>query len=174
MSSVVYWIHCKEHTDMFTQGYVGITKHYNKRLSQHKKRPSNPHLKFAISKYGWDNLIKEVILIAEESYCLLIESLLRSKNTIGWNIAKGGGQPLNIPNKGRFKKGTTPWNKGVTWSEETKQKISKNRAGKKHTPEMQKFITENNLIECGKNTRFVKGYTPWNKGLKMKKDIENV
>jgi len=47
----VYWIHHAEHTDMFTQGYIGVTNNIAKRFETHKNRPSNIHLKNAINKY---------------------------------------------------------------------------------------------------------------------------
>ena len=70
----VYWIHHPEHTDMFTQGYIGITKDIKKRWSDHAKRTGNNHLLHAIKKYGWDSLVKEVILVADEAYCLMVEA----------------------------------------------------------------------------------------------------
>ena len=90
MSSVVYWLHLPEHTDMFTQGYIGITNNLNARLRNHKSKKYNAHLRNAIDKYDWNNIIKQVILIADESYCLMIEKLLRSVSNIGWNIVEGG------------------------------------------------------------------------------------
>ena len=63
MSSVVYWIRHEDHTDVFTQGYIGVSNNTAKRFEEHKNRPSNSHLKHAIKKYGWDNLIKTVLNI---------------------------------------------------------------------------------------------------------------
>ena len=101
MSSIVYWIHHPSHTNIFTQGYVGITNNLNARLRNHKSKRCNKHLVNAMNKYGWDNLIKEVILIADEAYCLMIEKSLRSIANIGWNIIEGGGKPpVNKWNKG--------------------------------------------------------------------------
>jgi len=139
--SSVYWIHHPEHTDMFSQGYIGVSKDIKKRWYDHAKHTDNLHLKRAIKKYGWDNLIKEVVLVAEEAYCLIIEAKLRAEDKIGWNIVKGGGMPphINIWNKGRkipkeeldalkvkgfgFKKGHKTWNTGIKYTEEMKSKI---------------------------------------------------
>ena len=158
MSSVVYWIHLEDHTDMFSQGYIGISKNTKKRFIDHKNRPSNPHLKHAIKKYGWDKLIKTVLLVADEAYCLLMETKLRSEDKIGWNAIKGGGKPPE-----------TKWNLGKHLSDETKLKISKKKLGFKHKKETQDKIN-NMLITAGKATRFVKGMIPWNKGIKMNGD----
>ena len=121
-SACVYWIHLPEHTDMFTQGYIGITNNINNRFEAHKNRPTNNHMKFAINKYGWDMLIKEVILIASNSYCLAVEAKIRAEKYIGWNIVEGGGCPPKAQ-KG-MGKGRAAWNKGRSLSTETKAKLS--------------------------------------------------
>ena len=135
-SIVVYWIHLEDHTDMFSQGYIGVSKDTKKRWNDHSKYTGNNHLLHAIKKYGWDNLVKEVILVADKAYCLMVEAKLRAEDKIGWNIAKGGGMPphINVWNKGRkipqekldsmkakgfgFKKGYQTWNKGIKLNEE--------------------------------------------------------
>jgi group I intron endonuclease len=124
MTMSVYWIHHPEHTDMFTQGYIGITKNFKERMRFHKMLKCNAYLSNAIKKYGWDNLVKEVMLVSDKDYCIDIETKLRSKDSIGWNLVKGGGlPPINRWNKGT--KGlTTAWNKGKEWSEEQKKQIS--------------------------------------------------
>lgn len=151
----VYWIHHAEHTDMFTQGYIGITKDIKKRWSDHAKRTANNHLLHAIKKYGWDSLVKEVILVADEAYCLMVEAKLRTEDKIGWNIAKGGGMPPSClgmkftrseeykQKQSLAKKGKPSWNKGIKYTEEQKNKVFKlseymkdkphSMLGKKHT-----------------------------------------
>jgi len=119
--SCVYWVHKPEHTDILRQGYVGISKRFKRRIWEHLKLTQNRYLKNAINKYGWDNLIKEKVLIGKEDYCLEIEAKLRPSDKIGWNLIKGGNKPpINI---GNFKKGMTAWNKGKTLSKETKEKL---------------------------------------------------
>ena len=59
MASVVYWIHHPEHTDMFTQGYIGVSNDISRRWESHKNRTQNGRLKNAIKSYGWDLLIKK-------------------------------------------------------------------------------------------------------------------
>jgi predicted GIY-YIG superfamily endonuclease len=70
---------------MFTQGYIGVSSNTEARFEQHSKSIQNRHLKFAGEKYGWDNLVKKVILIADKVYCLVIETKLRATKGIGWN-----------------------------------------------------------------------------------------
>jgi predicted GIY-YIG superfamily endonuclease len=96
----VYWIKKFDHIDFNSQGYIGITKHFKRRLREHSKG-SNLHLKRAISKYGWNNLV--TVVIAEnidQELALLIEEMLRPNNQIGWNITKGGGLPPRNPSFG--------------------------------------------------------------------------
>lgn len=126
----VYWIRCQDHTDMMSQGYIGVSKNAEARFTQHFKRTQNRHFKFAIEKYGWDNLVKTQILIADEDYCLDIERKLRPADGIGWNIVAGGGKPpLAVGNK--HKLGIPAWNKGIPWSSEAKEKLSKAHLGQK-------------------------------------------
>lgn len=143
--SAVYWIHHKNHTDMFSQGYIGVSKNVKKRWYDHNWKPQNNHLSNAIKKYGWDNLIKEVILIGEQSYCLDVEAKLRPNPQIGWNLIAGGGMPPSSLGK-----------KFGPMSDETKAKVSAAKKGFRHTPEVEAKVTQNLLIG-GKNTRFKKG-----------------
>lgn len=94
-SSVVYWIHKPEHTDITKEGYVGITNRMARdRWVDHQSAARRSDKKCAIlnraiSKY--DNLIWEVVVIADtREYCERIEGLLRPWQRIGWNIAQGG------------------------------------------------------------------------------------
>jgi hypothetical protein len=144
VTASVYWIHHPDHTDMFSQGYIGVSKNTERRWDEHFKKSDNKHFRFAINKYGWDNLIKKQILIAEEDYCFDIERKLRSKENTGWNIAIGGGKPpLRYGNKDRL--GKSSWNKGVAWSDEMRQKLSQAHLGQ----------------------------VAWNKGIKSSKDAWN-
>lgn len=130
----VYWISHKDHTDIFSQGYVGVSSDAPKRWAYHKKRAENTHLKNAITKYGWDNLVKKVVLIGEEDYCLEIENKLRPADKIGWNLVCGGGKPPSSLGKKFIKSeetiqkikialtGRTAWNKGKPLTD--KQKAS--------------------------------------------------
>jgi group I intron endonuclease len=153
----VYWVHHPDHSNMLTQGYIGVSKNVKTRFSSHKNSPSNEHLKRAIKKYGWDTLVKKVLLIADEAYCLMIEAKLRATDKIGWNVVAGGGKPPNALGKKFIRseeyklkqslshKGKASWNKGLIYTEEQKNKIfnlaehMKDKIhpmqGKKHRPE---------------------------------------
>lgn len=93
-SNVVYWIHKPEHTNPFTEGYIGITKSnalqrwkghiYERKRGIKRNRP----LSFAIQNESY--LIFQV-LIVNESFddCLTYEKILRPKPMIGWNVMPG-------------------------------------------------------------------------------------
>ena len=99
MSAQVYWIRAPHHSDMTFDGYVGVSKNAHKRWlyghdwAHRKGRHENPKLANAITKYGWENLIKTIIVIAEENYCYDLEHKLRPSDNIGWNLVAGGGKP---------------------------------------------------------------------------------
>lgn len=144
---------------MFSQGYIGVSNNTKLRWHNHHVRTGNVHLQRAIKKYGWDNLVKEVIVIADELYCLAVEFKLRSADKIGWNIVAGGGMPPSSRGKKFIKSAETRARlsaaKLATWA-----------GGFKRTPEMQTKINLN-LTEGGKATRFVKGQVAPNKGQPM-------
>jgi hypothetical protein len=155
MTAEVYWIRAPHHSNMTLEGYVGVSKNAKKRWlyghnwAHRKGRHDNPRLANAISKYGWDNLIKTVLVVADENYCYDLERKLRPEDSIGWNLVTGGGKPpitkprgenYISPLKGKARE--TPWmvgripsNKGVPASEELRKKLSEAGKGKKNTPE---------------------------------------
>jgi group I intron endonuclease len=143
----VYWIHQPEHTDIFSQGYVGVTGNFTSRMKNHERGSQNPHFKNAVNKYGWDNLVKEVVVIAEKDYCLALETKLRPTNEIGWNLVKGGGIPPSFLGKKRSESNILKL-KNRVFSNETKQKMSiamtgnKNNLGQKRTDATKKLISD--------------------------------
>ena len=125
--AIVYWIRRQEHTDIFTQGYVGVSsRSLEDRIAEHVKVSKENHKKVyavhkAIKSIGIENLIYSVVLVAEEDYCYEVELKLRPMKRIGWNLSEGGNKP---PSKLGFKH-----------SEESKEKISRIWKDKKRTPE---------------------------------------
>ena len=94
-NATLYWIRLAEHTDIFTQGYVGVSINYKRRFREHKKQVNegihvNPHLSYAFKKYGEDNLIIEEYFVGSREDCYEKEANLRSEINIGWNVAPGG------------------------------------------------------------------------------------
>lgn len=150
MSTQVYWIRAPHHSDMMLEGYVGVSKNAEKRWlyghnwAHRKGRHDNPRLANAISKYGWDNLIKTVLVVADEEYCYDLERKLRSENKIGWNLVMGGGKPPVAKFRGEDYvsplKGVprpTPWLVGKSNPPSIEACIAggKKAKGRKQTPE---------------------------------------
>lgn len=87
----VYWIRREEHDNHLVQGYVGISLNLPERLRGHKKNKRKTPFTSAINKYGWDNLIVEILhdnLTLQEA--LSTEKTLRPTQSIGWNCQQGG------------------------------------------------------------------------------------
>lgn len=118
----VYWIRKQDHTDIFTQGYVGVTsKTSQERFKVHidtanAKKSKKSVVHKAIKAIGAENLICETVIIAEEDYCYEIENKLRPEKSIGWNVAIGGEKPPGV--------------KGLPVSQETRDKLSKSLKGR--------------------------------------------
>ena len=123
MQHSVYWIHAPEHTDMFSQGYVGVSNNAERRFEEHCKAPSNRHLAFAIKKYGWEALTKAVVFVADLATCLDKERNLRPSEGIGWNVAPGGGKPPVLSGPRPILRGRTAWNKGKKMPQSAVEKV---------------------------------------------------
>jgi len=87
----IYWIKRSEHTDIYSQGYVGITKDFDNRIKAHKKNRKKTPLTDAIKTYGFDNLEIDIVDYADcLEDALKIEAKYRPDQGIGWNLQKGG------------------------------------------------------------------------------------
>lgn len=87
----VYWIRLPEHNDVYTEGYIGITNNFIKRMRSHKSNKKKSYLRNAIIKYNWEVLLKEKLhknISLEEA--LRLEFQYRSIENVGWNHQKGG------------------------------------------------------------------------------------
>jgi hypothetical protein len=94
--AAVYWLHLKDHTDVFTQGYIGVTtrlidirfkEHCSKFSSSYN--PYNPlHLAFA--QYGLDAIVRTRLCVCAVGKAYEIEKVLRPFEYMGWNTAEGG------------------------------------------------------------------------------------
>lgn len=87
---IVYWIREKDHSDIYTQGYVGITKKVLKeRVREHKKNKKNSIVAGKLRQHKdlvW-TVVHEVNTLEE---ALAIEASYRPSQNIGWNLQKGG------------------------------------------------------------------------------------
>lgn len=88
----VYWIHLHSHSDIYSEGYVGVAVDVPTRLNRHLNVTSKLDVHFgrAIRLYGWENLKKEIVFTGHEQECYKYEEKLRPSFQIGWNEAIGG------------------------------------------------------------------------------------
>ena len=82
----LYWIHLPSHSDITTEGYVGITSNFEHRMYQHRTYVDRNG---TLSKKINDSVC-EIMFYGTRSYCQEIESKLRPLPYIGWNKAVGG------------------------------------------------------------------------------------
>ena len=113
--------------------YIGQTTREEKRKLEHKNNAKNGvKTKFydAIRKYGYNNFrytkIFETSSKNIENIKLILDALekfyIKKYNSVenGYNICSGGGGTL----------GLDAWNKGISWTEATKRKMSASHKGK--------------------------------------------
>ncbi len=136
--AIVYWIHLDSHTDIFTEGYVGIsTRLVTDRFKEHLALSCKDKtiLNKALLKYR-DVVKIKVLIEGSENYCLTVENKLRPTDRIGWNTVSGGGKPPAFTGHteeakakiGAASKGNK-YRLGSKVSDETKAKISANGKG---------------------------------------------
>lgn len=116
--------------------YIGITKLpvYKRWGNNGSGYKNNKQLIFyrAIQKYGWDNFEHKILYenLSQEEACNLEIELIKEHKTqdrnFGYNIQAGG----------------QLGNAGITFSEKSKEKMSKSHKGKKLTEEHKKKISE--------------------------------
>lgn len=149
----VYWIHIPEHTDLFSQGYIGITtKSVAQRFRQHCNDADNGSdyiVHKAIRKYGAD-VVVEPILIGTLDYCLEVERKLRPTNYLGWNMAVGG-SGKTIPEATEEVKSRLAYFRNLRWSDSEQRK--------KHS-EFMRAAGGNSEALC----RYSRDTKPWNRG----------
>jgi hypothetical protein len=97
----LYWIRLENHSDVLTEGYVGVSRDVSQRMCEHRSSAKkgaheNIHLARAFSKY---DVVVDVLYQGTVQDCLDREQKLRPARDIGWNIAVGGGNPPST--KGR-------------------------------------------------------------------------
>lgn len=120
----VYWIRNADHTNVYEQGYVGITNNTSRRMAYHEKgvNGDNRRLYEAIQRGAEMEILHEV---GEQTIALQYEKVYRPHPYIGWNINPGG---LGTPDQ-TGKKFTSP-NHGMrnkTHSNKTKKLMSESR-----------------------------------------------
>lgn len=145
----VYWIRLENHTDPYSEGYVGITtkKYVSQRYHDHiqaVRRGADhcPILARAIRKYGESSLTLETLFQGTLEDCLSLENKYRPKERVGWNVAIGG----------------QPTRKGVTVPELQAKKHSE------HLREMMKYPWEHKKANTANWKLAEEAYLLWKSG----------
>jgi predicted GIY-YIG superfamily endonuclease len=86
----LYWIHYPDQSFPESEGYIGITSDFSKRIQTHSRYTKYAHVKNRIDSGAIATILQEN-LTKEQAESL--EMQYRPEENIGWNIAKGG----NIP-----------------------------------------------------------------------------
>lgn len=127
----LYWIRTPEMSDMFSEGYIGMsTISARHRWNAHKaasKVPEKQHLPIyrAFHKHGAEGLVMQVLVSGPDDYITDLEAKLRPDVGIGWNCAQGG----------------QATGKGRKASKESIEKRRKKMLGFKHSEETRKNMS---------------------------------
>jgi len=90
----VYWIRRSTHTDIETEGYVGITYDIDRRFKQHRDSVDLVNYTTVLTEalQEHDDIVFDLIETCDDREdAKAMERSLRPEYRIGWNIAKGGG-----------------------------------------------------------------------------------
>lgn len=87
---IVYWIREPHHSDIYSEGYVGVTKKpLRERIREHKKNKKNSIVARMIRARS--DLVASVVHDSlEEKDAYFIEMTYRPVAGIGWNLQRGG------------------------------------------------------------------------------------
>jgi group I intron endonuclease len=178
----VYWLHLPEHSDMHSQGYIGVSKNPSQRLWTHrndakKDNHCNIYLSRIFKKYS-DQLIQTIVFEGEKDVCYTYEECIRPVKHIGWNINKGGicppstlGKVLSTEHKEKISKSNTgnhhphteeskqklsQANKNKSLTETTKQKIRDARKNQIFTVETKKKLSDSHKGNIPGNAKSIK------------------
>lgn len=95
-TAIVYWLHLKEHTDVFTQGYVGVTTRLmHVRFKEHCRKFATQYnhynpLHLAFMQHGVENIMITRLCACSEKEAYAVEKIFRPFEYMGWNTCEGG------------------------------------------------------------------------------------
>lgn len=140
----VYWIHLSNHTDINTEGYIGVSNNPKRRFLEHLndskvRNDKNPFFGRVLKNHK-SEVTQTIIFQGTEESCYSLEESLRPNRNIGWNANKGGSKP--------------PSKLGWTPSKSTLEKRSKSLTGIPRTDTWRKKLSDAKI--GGKNGMFGK------------------
>lgn len=159
--------------------YIGITKNFRDRVSQHKHAAFVKKIKYpfysAIRKYGFENFIFNIVRdnLTMEDAVLIEKELIKEYKSIHccYNIAEGG---IGIRNAFGEKNSFY----GKKHSEKTKEVLRRINIGKKIPEEVKKRISNSNKgRKCSSDTKIKMGKAKkeqWEDGRMDKEKYKNI
>ena len=116
-TTTLYWLRLAEHTDIFTEGYVGVSTDPKTRIANHLTGNANSTV---LSRNGIDrdDVIVEQWEIPYDTHRFM-EAGLRPTYNCGWNVLPGGqgqGRPID-----KYKGVPRPNRGGATVISQTKK-----------------------------------------------------
>jgi len=126
----VYWLYDETCVDPQTDGYIGITINFKRRMNAHRCSGKFPNFQIMVLYEGSRDEARQ------------IEFGLRSRWNIGWNKAPGGAECSSAA-----------WNRGRPMSPEHKAKMIASKKGKKLGPCSQETKIKIGLANKGKTRK---------------------
>lgn len=90
------------HTDIKSEGYVGVTTNYKNRMKSHFSKAAVPKLLESIRNF--DDIEHHIVFEGGEKECYILENTYRPDYNIGWNSIPGGTHPPKISTRPDFEK----------------------------------------------------------------------
>lgn len=161
--------------------YVGKSNNIKARYSKHcSVSDKKTHKANWINKLLRENkkpILEILDIVPIEDWVFWEMYWISQMKTWGFNLTNNtiGGDGSTFGNKTSFKKGQSPWNKGIPASDDVKERLRTYNIGKKQSLETiakrnksldgKRYDNSKEFIEGGKKTRFNKDQEPWNKGI---------
>ena len=140
----IYWAHIPgKHTDIMSEGYVGVTIDLERRIREHRTKAKSSTIFYsALQKYKHSIIFVEIDKFDDINLAYIIENNYRPLPDTGWNTCSGGLGGSGYKHSKKDKKKMSISHKGIKHTEEHKRKIGEAMKGKKLTAETKRKMSE--------------------------------
>lgn len=87
MSTSIYWIHHKDHTDVFSRGYIGVSKNTEARFKRHGKYSEARKVKVKYQEITY-NSFEDLAKHLNIKYSTLTNRIYRNAAKYGYEVLK--------------------------------------------------------------------------------------